>query len=92
MILKTTIPKEGRKLIIRESISDKFVSLYNAPTRLEKVLEYFITVISWSFALFVKIRNCFWLCIIKHGLTKLLYVYFKTALQSTRTLHCWQKR
>jgi hypothetical protein len=63
--------KEGRKFIILESISDKFVSLYNAPTRLEKVLEYFITVISWSFALFVKTRNCFWLCIIEHGLTKL---------------------
>jgi hypothetical protein len=38
---------------------------------LEKVLEYSNTVISWSFALFVKIRNCFWLCIIEHGLTKL---------------------
>jgi hypothetical protein len=61
--------KEGRKFIIRESISDKFVSLYNAHTRLEKMLEYFITVISWSFALFVKIS--FWLCIIEHGLTKL---------------------
>jgi hypothetical protein len=90
MIVKTTIPKEGRKFIIRESISDKFVFLYNTHTRLEKVLKYFITVIFWSFAVFVKIS--FWLCIIEHGLTKLWYICFKTALQSTRTMHCWQRR
>jgi hypothetical protein len=90
MIVKTNNTqgrKVGRKIIIRESISDKFVSLYNAPTRLEKLLEYFITVISWSFALSVKIS--FWLCIFCAWIDKALIRMLENCSQSTRTMHWW---